>query len=287
MPERPGAPTLHVTSAKNAMVLELARLKERRARERTRTYLVEGAREAGRALASGVPIERLLLCPEMVTDPDAATALRRDAAAAGAQVTTLSAAAFERISMRQHPDGVIAHARSRRRAVADVALGAGAIVLVADGLEKPGNLGALLRTADAVGAGAVFVTGSGTDLENPNVIRASMGSVFAVPVALGSVAEVSAHVRQAGLPLVATSPSAAKAHWELDLSGGVAFVVGEEHAGLDAAWLETADACVRIPMRPGVADSLNASVAGAVVLYEALRQRSAATVAAPGPDRSG
>lgn len=258
------------------MVMSLSRLKERRARVKTQTYLVEGTREATRALTAGVPVEGLLLCPELVTDADGAIAVRAMAEAAGAPVTTLSAAAFARLSMREHPDGVVLHAGFSRREPDAVPLGPDALVLVLDGLEKPGNVGALLRTADAVGVDAVFVTGGGTDLENPNVIRASMGSVFGVTVSTGTTEQVAGRLRTAGLVVVATAPAARHAHWDLDLTRGVAFVIGEEHAGLSDAWLEQADELVRIPMRAEVADSLNASVAGAVVLYEALRQRTQA-----------
>lgn len=266
--------TQYVQSPKNPMVVALSRLKDRRARAKTKTYLVEGTREASRALAAGVEVERLLLCPELVSDPDGVVAVRAKAEAAGAPVSTLSAAAFARISMREHPDGVVLHVRSSRLAPADVRLAHRALVLILDGLEKPGNVGALLRTADAAGVDAVFLTGAGTDLENPNVIRASMGSVFAMPVAVGSAEQVAERVHEAGLTLVATVPAAERTHWDLDLTGGVAFVIGEEHAGLSAAWLELADTRVRIPMRAELADSLNASVAGAIVLYEALRQRA-------------
>ncbi|MFO7546998.1 MAG: TrmH family RNA methyltransferase [Trueperaceae bacterium] len=274
MPDGPNAP--HVTSPKNPMVMALSRLKERRARSKTQTYLVEGTRETTRALTAGVPVEGLLLCPELVTNAEGAIAVRAMAEAAGASVTTLSAAAFARLSMREKPDGVLLHARFSRRKPCDVPLEPNALVLVIDGLQKPGNVGALLRTADAVGVDAVFLTGGGTDLENPNVIRASMGSVFAVTVAAGTTERVAAHVRAAGLAVVATTPAARRAHWDLDLTGGVAFVIGEEHAGLSDAWLDLADTRVRIPMRSELADSLNASVAGAVVLYEALRQRTLA-----------
>jgi len=274
VPQGPDAP--HVTSPKNPMVMALARLKQRRARAKTRTFLVEGTREATRALSSGVPAKGLLLCPELVTDADGATLVRAMAETAGVPVTTLSATAFARLSMREHPDGVVLHARISRREPDDVKLGPDALVLVIDGLQKPGNVGALLRTADAVGVDAVFVTGDGTDLENPNVIRASMGSVFAVTASAGTIEQIAARVRAAGLALVATAPTARRAHWDLDLTRGVAFVIGEEHAGLSDAWLDLADERVRIPMRADVADSLNASVAGAVVLYEALRQRTQA-----------
>lgn len=262
-----------VDSPKNPLVVEVARLKERRHRARTGLFLVEGARETERALASGVRPRTLLLAPDLA--PSAASAsLAHAVEAAGAEVVELSEAAFARLSLRQNPDGValVAHAPERRLAAADD-LGGG-LVLLLDGLEKPGNVGALLRTADAVGVAAVLVTDEGTDLENPNVIRASQGSVFAVPAYVAPRDEALAHLRRLGYTLVAASPRASLAHWEADLTGAVAVALGTEDAGLDPAVEAAADELVSVPMRARAADSLNVSVAGAVVLYEALRQRS-------------
>lgn len=269
----------HVDSPTNAYVKELARLKERRARRRSGTFLVEGVREAERAVAAGLAPVALLLAPELVPEPGRVAALRAAAQERGAEVVTFSAAAYARLSLREHPDGVTLLTRSAPRAPADVGLTPGALALVLDGLEKPGNLGALLRTADAVGLDALFLTGvgddgGGTDLENPNVIRASMGSVFAVPTAVGRREAVAAALEAAGLELVATTPHAAEPLWDVDLTGGKALLLGSEHAGLSGWWLERAHRRVRVPMRAGLADSLNVSVTGAVVLYEALRQRS-------------
>ncbi|MFA5550090.1 MAG: TrmH family RNA methyltransferase [Trueperaceae bacterium] len=269
----------HIDSAANPYVKELARLKERRGRQKSGLCLVEGTREAERALAAGVGTRQLLLAPELVQEPDRVAALRSSALAAGAEVVTFSAAAFGRVSLREHPDGVALVAASRATPVRSLELAPTALVLIVDGLEKPGNLGALMRTADAVGVDALLLCGAGaegggTDLENPNVIRASMGSLFALNAATGSRAEVAAAVSAAGLRLVAATPHATDALWDADLTGGVALLVGAESTGLPDWWLERAAQQVRIPMRAAAADSLNVSVAGAVLLYEAFRQRS-------------
>ena len=156
-----------------------------------------------------------------------------------------------------------------------------------DGLEKPGNLGALLRTADAVGVDAVFATGSGTDLFNPNVVRASMGSLFARPVLALDTDELLAWLTRRGVRVVATSPHAARVFWDAPLVGasddaadgaadrGTAIVLGPEHEGLEPRWLDAAALRVRVPMA-GLADSLNVATTGALLLYEVLRQRRAA-----------
>lgn len=270
----------HIDSPSNPYVKETARLKERRVRQKRGLYLIEGVREVERALAAGVTPSELLLGPPKGTAAEQVAALRLTAVQAGAEVISLSEAAFNKLSVREHPDGVALVARSRGRDLSSIDLTADSLVLIVDGLEKPGNLGALMRTADAVGVQALLLTGAGpegggTDLENPNVIRASMGSLFALNVATGSRDEVAAAVETAGLQLVAATPHASRSFWEADLTGGVALLVGAESTGLPDWWLARAGSQVRVPMRAEAADSLNVSVAGAVLLYEAFRQREA------------
>lgn len=269
-------------SAANPWLKELARLRERRGRAKSGVYLVEGLREATRALAGGVDATQLLIAPELVRQPDEAARLRRAVAAAGAEVVTFSAAAFGKFSLREQPDGVALVARSRKAGAVAELVRPGTLVLVVDGLEKPGNLGAIMRTADAVGVDALLLCGAGaegggTDLENPNVIRASMGSLFALAVAAGTREEVAAALAAADLRLVAATPHAAASYWDADLTGGVALLLGAESTGLPDWWLQRAQSAVSIPMRGAAADSLNVSVAGALLLYEALRQRSRLT----------
>lgn len=267
-------PSRRVDSARNPLVKELAALKERRARDRSGRMLVEGVREVGRALAAGHrPILLLVPASSKSSASAAIEPLRRSAVERGAEVVELSREAFHRISMREHPDGVAAVLPTVTHDLDTFTLPSAPLVLVLDGIEKPGNVGALLRTADAVGVDGVLITGSGTDLANPNVVRASMGSVFALPVATASAEAARAWLRQRAIHLVATTPHATRPHWDARYAGATAVVLGSEHAGLAEAWLADADERVTIPMRPRVADSLNVAVAGAVMLYEALRQR--------------
>jgi RNA methyltransferase, TrmH family len=259
-----------VTSPTNPLVKRLVRLRERRAREREGVFVVEGARELTRAVGAGWSLDLLASCPERFS-PDAATAAAGLVAAA-AEHRRLGAAAFERASLRQHPDGLLGVVRARSVEPEALPWPEAACYLVIAGLEKPGNVGALLRSAAAAGVDGVFVTGAGTDLGNPNVVRASMGSLFALPVLTMSDDEARAALRSHGVRLVTTSPDAAETFWDADLGGTVAVVVGPEHEGLDASWRRAADVEVRIPMAGGV-DSLNAATAGGLVLYEVLRQR--------------
>lgn len=263
-----------VDSPRNPLVKEAASLRQRRARERSGRILIEGAREVARAMSAGAGVRTLLLCPTL-HPAGAAEALTHAAGAGGAEVVLLSEAAFQRLSLRQGPDGVAAVATWRPAELTALRPPPDPLILVLDGVEKPGNVGALLRTADAAGVDAVVLTGAGTDLGNPNVIRASMGSVFALPVAVAGADAARAWLNALRARTVAAAPGAGELHWNADYRGAVAIVLGAEDRGLPDAWLRGADARVRIPMRGTSADSLNVAVAGAVLLYEALRQRAA------------
>lgn len=259
-----------IDSPKNPFIKELLRLRERRERDRSGRFLIEGVREVERALAAGIRIDQLLVAPEL-TRPEG-QALAATAERSGISVTELSGQAFVRLTIRENPDGLMALADTWRTGLSELELPGEPLLVVLDGLEKPGNLGALLRTADAVDADAVFVTGPGTDPFNPNVIRASMGSLFSRPLVTAQAEELRRYLEARGVRIVATSPSANRPYWDASLTGPLAIVLGTEHQGLGSEWLAAADEQVHIPMA-GMADSLNVATAGALVLYEALRQR--------------
>lgn len=259
-----------ITSAQNPEVKARAKLKERRRRSRENKFLIEGARELSRALEAEVKLEALYLCPELLGD--AGRNVIQEAETRGVPLTELSETAFHALSMRENPDGVVGVALKQEKRLADLSLPEDALVVVCEGVEKPGNVGALLRTADGVGVHALFMTGGGTDLENPNVVRSSMGSVFSRPVLAANGDELLAWLRQENFTLVAATPHTDRLYWEGDYRGRTALLLGAEDKGLSAAWLEAADVQVKIPMR-GLADSLNVATAGALLLYEALRQR--------------
>ncbi|AWN24602.1 RNA methyltransferase [Deinococcus irradiatisoli] len=257
-----------IVSLHNAQLKRLVRLRDRRERLREGLYLIEGARELARAVAASVPIETVYSCPELHS-PDA-----RALPWAQLPVTELGRAAFEKVSGREGPDGVLGLARTLPRTLPEPP--AQATVVVLDGLEKPGNVGALLRTADGAGAHATVLVGDGLDLGNPNLIRASQGSVFTHPTAALTAPEALGWLRGHGFTLLACTPQATRTYWDAPLAGRSALLLGTEHAGLSAFWREAADVEMSIPMR-GAADSLNVATAGALVLYEALRQRTAAS----------
>jgi len=259
-----------VTSPTNPRVKQLVRLRERRERDAAGVALVEGAREVVRAIAAGWRVRLVATCAELASPEAHAAMTTFDALTA--EHLALSRAAFEKVSLRQHPDGVLALVVPPARDLAALPWPPDGLYLIADGLEKPGNLGALLRSADAANADAVFVTGHGTDLLNPQVIRASMGSVFARPVLAVDADELRSTLRERHVRCVATSPNSDTDLWDADLTGALAIVVGTEHEGLSTAWLDAADERVRVPMA-GLADSLNVATTGALLLFEARRQR--------------
>lgn len=248
----------------------LAELKERKGRESQGRYLIEGSRETQRAFQGEERVRILLVCPELLHAEG--KRLKAKAEGESIEVLELSKAAFEKLSLRQNPDGVIAVAEIQKKTLADVTLKENALVLVIDGLEKPGNIGALLRTADAVNTDAVLVSGSGTDLYNPNVIRASMGSLFSRPVLALDTNELIHFLRSKNFKIVAATPHTDKLYWHEDFTKSTAIVLGTEHEGLGDEWLRVATSRVKIPMG-GLADSLNVATAGALLLYETLRQR--------------
>ena len=255
---------MRIESPQNPRVKALAALKERKERERTGRFLVEGRREVERALEAGLSLETLLLGPKARPEDRAL--------AGGAEVLELSERALARVSARENPAQVLGVFRLPRRSLAGVTLGAAPLVLVLLGLEKPGNLGAILRAADGAGADLVLVA-EGVDLFSPQVIRNSTGAVFALPVYPVAEEEAARFLEEQNLPLVAATPEGERLYWEGYDRGGVAFPLGAEDKSLPETCKRRAQVRVRIPMR-GRADSLNVAVTAALLLYEALRQRS-------------
>jgi TrmH family RNA methyltransferase len=262
-----------IASPANPRIKTAVALRERRERQATGLTLVDGAREARRALEAGVEVETAFVCRALLASEDA----RRVVELAGERTVEVGERAFEKLAFGDRSDGVVLVVRPRLRTLEDLELRGASLVVVTEDVEKPGNVGAILRSADAVGATAVIAVG-GTDLYNPNVIRASVGTVFSIPVATGEAAEVAAWLRAAAVRIVASRVDAADLHVDADLTGSVAIVLGSEASGLSEAWRGDDVHGVRLPML-GAADSLNVSAAAAVLLYEAWRQRRPAAPA--------
>jgi TrmH family RNA methyltransferase len=268
-----------IESASNPRIKAALRLRERRERDATGLTLVDGGREALRAMEAGAVVESAFVCPPLIATNEAkrvAEKLSQSFGPFGAAIeyAEVGERAFERLAYGDRADGVILVVRAPRAELADLHLPAEPLVVVTEDVEKPGNVGAIIRSADAVGADAVIAVG-GTDLFNPNVIRASLGTVFSMPVAAASADETAAWLRGRNVRIVASIVDAGRLHVEADLRGPLAIVLGSEATGLSDAWRTPDVEAVRLPM-VGVADSLNVSIAAAVLLYEAWRQRHAA-----------
>ena len=260
-----------INSRHNPRLKELAALRERRGRERGGLILVDGAREIGRALGAGLRIDQLVVCEALCAGDECRAAL--DAAMAG-RVPRLDVTerAFASLAYGDRSDGLIAVAEPPPTGLGALDPPAEALLIVLEGVEKPGNLGAVLRSADGAGADALILADPIVDLFNPNVIRASLGTVFTVPIAAAPTAEVVAWLALRQVRVIAARVDGRDLYTEADLRGPLAIVLGSEAHGLSDAWRGPGVTAVRLPMR-GVADSLNVSVAAAVLLYEARRQR--------------
>ena len=262
-----------LSSARNPRVQAAAALRDRRARDAAGLTLVDGARELARALAGGASVVEVFADEGRLT-PDGREAVAH-ARAAGASVVAVAGAVLDRLAYGDRTEGLVATVRVPDLSLDALRLPADPLVVVVEGVEKPGNLGAVLRSADAAGADAVIAADPRTDLFNPNAIRASLGTIFAIPVAAAPSAAVRDRLERGGIAMFAARVDATTAYTEADLRGPVALVLGSEAEGLTPAWSGEAVTAIRLPML-GVADSLNVSIAAAVLLYEARRQRGEA-----------
>lgn len=272
------APAPVIDSPANPRVKAAIGLRERRDREATGLTLIDGGRECLRAMEAGAVIETAFVCRSLVASREAKRVVEKVEQSFGPfgapiELVEVGERAFARLAFGDRSDGVVLVARIPERTLQDLVLPDGPLILVTEDVEKPGNVGAILRSADAVGADAVIAVG-GTDLYNPNVIRASIGTVFSMQVAAAPADEVAAWLRAAGIRIVASRVDATELHVDADLTGPIAIVLGSESDGLSEAWRGADIDAVRLPML-GAADSLNVSAAAAVLLYEAWRQRRA------------
>ena len=214
----------------------------------------------------------MYFCPELMLHPDVQREVVTRVRALGSETQQLGRAAFEKVAYREGPDGFLAVVDAVTRTCADLTVGQAPLVLLCQGVEKPGNLGAMLRTADAAGAAAVIAADPVTDWGNPNLVRASKGTVFSVPVATDSTEATLQWLRDHDITLVATTPDTDLDYTDVDYTGPVAVAVGAEKYGLTDEVLAAAQRKVRIPMA-GRANSLNVATSAAIVIYEAVRQR--------------
>jgi TrmH family RNA methyltransferase len=262
-----------ITSSQNPKIKQALKLSERKERNETGLFLIEGYRELLRAAEGQVPTLMLFICPELFLGSNEWTLI--DALQGrGTKIYSLPEALFRKLSYRDRPDGLVAVASQMGLTLSALKTRSSTpFFLVAEAIEKPGNLGTLLRSADAAGVDGVIVCDRCTDIYNPNVVRASVGTLFTVPVVEADSKHTLEWLRAQGILIVAATPSAEAEFTAVDLSRPVAIAVGTEQLGLSPFWMEAADIRVRIPMH-GVADSLNVATATTLLLYEVVRQRS-------------
>ena len=275
-----------ITSLQNPKLKQVVKWRDRRDRDRAQVVLLEGYRALSRALAAGFPVHEVFYSPAHYLDTNEPELLAR-LEGQGAQLVEVAPEPFAKMTYRDRPEGLLGIGHQTHRTLAVIPQrDTPAFLLVAEQIEKPGNLGTMLRSADAAGVDALVLCDPRTDLWNPNVVRASTGVLFSMPIPECSSREALAYLKGNGIRIVATTPHAEKLFTEVDLTGPVAMVVGSEQVGLSSQWMDNADLLVRLPMM-GAADSLNVATATTIALYEALRQRIAAgvvTVPAPAPD---
>lgn len=258
-----------IASPQNPKIKDLVALRESKKRRELGLFVVEGAREIERALASGF-VCRTLYVEEDLLNNDGHALVKR------IPVSTqfgVSKEAYAKAAVREGSDGLLAVMEIKVSTFADIKPKAKPLLLVLENLEKPGNFGALARTADGVGVDAIIVLDPKADLFNPHAVRASVGAMFSQPLIACTHEEFFAYCEQHKIKIVAASPHAKQFHYQANLKGASALVLGSEAWGLSGAWQRENSELVKIPMN-GLADSLNVSVAGAVILYEILRQRS-------------
>jgi len=268
-------PELQITSLSNPKVKHAVKLRQRSHRDEARQMLVEGYRECKRALDNGYRPDMLFYCEALYLKNLNEPAIVQQCRDLGAELYACSTPVFEKLAYRERPEGLLIVGPQLTRKLADLTLPEHALVVVAEAIEKPGNLGTILRSADAAGVHAVIVCDRCTDIHNPNVVRASTGTLFSVPVVEADSDEALAFLRERGFCILATTPHTDNLHCDVPLTGNVAIAVGTEQYGLTEKWMTAADLRVRIPML-GLADSLNVASATTILLFEAVRQRIAA-----------
>ncbi|MEK7439958.1 MAG: RNA methyltransferase [Chloroflexota bacterium] len=260
-----------ITSLHNPKIKYAASLRESRQRKKDRVMLVEGRDEIVMALESGAKPQMLFYCFDFFGEGDHSS-LMEQIVQRGSGTMEVNKRVFEKIAYRENPDGWLAIFPSIQKKLDDLKLGDNPLIVVVESVEKPGNLGAILRTSDAANVDALLICDPKIDLGNPNVLRTSRGTVFTMAIALTTSAEALRWLKAHGIKTVAATPEGATLYTEANLRQPIAIIVGTEKGGLSALWRNGADIKARVPLF-GKINSLNVSVSTALFIYEAVRQR--------------
>lgn len=253
-----------ITSLQNSLVKQWRRLNQKRHRDRQGLFLIEGEKELSCAVTSGITLQTLIYCPDLITGEQPPHF--------SGHTEAVSKEVFAKLAYRESVGGLIGIAAYPKQDLSSLMLSANPLVLILVGFEKPGNVGALFRTADGAAVDAVILADSGVELYNPNVIRASLGAIFTVPTFSTTTDQTLTWLKENRLNLIAAAPQADQLYHTVDLTKPTALIIGAEHTGLPESWLAATTTKVKIPMH-GRMDSLNAATAAAILTYEALRQR--------------
>ena len=254
-----------ITSTQNQRIKHLLLLQQKSAQRRADgLFVVEGRREVEHCLSAGFTIRTAFVCEEIA---EAQVSLPQDV-----EVVPVARNVYERIAYRGGTEGIVAVVEARQTRLDDLKLSPSPLIAVLESVEKPGNLGAVLRSADAAGADAVVVCDPLTDLYNPNLIRSAVGALFTVPCVACSTEECIAFFKAKGIQILTAQLQDSRLYYDTPMTGPTAIVMGTEATGLTEEWRKAADAHIRIPML-GRLDSLNVSVSAAILLFEAVRQR--------------
>ena len=257
-----------ITSLQNPKIKLLLQLQQKSSeRRKAELFVVEGRRELMHCMEAGYEVDTVIWCPSVEVGTEPIPSLPE-----GVRLFEVSKDIYERVAYRGSTEGIIAEVRTRQQSLADLQLGASPLVVVVERVEKPGNLGAILRSADAAGVDAVIVCDPLTDLYNPNLIRSSIGGIFSVPCVACTSEECIAFLKQRGIQILTAQLQDSHLYYDTDMRRPTAIVMGTEATGLTDQWREAADAHIRIPML-GRIDSLNVSVSAAILMFEAVRQR--------------
>ena len=262
---------LKITSTQNPAIKHAVRLRNRRDREKEQLTILEGYRELTRGREYGMKLKEVFFAPEFFLGENEYPFLEM-LASEGVKVSEVASHLLLKMTYRERPEGLIAIAEMRRHTLDNIPLHPDGFYLVAEAVEKPGNLGSILRSADAAGVDGLIICNKCTDIYNPNVIRASTGALFAVPLAEATSQEAFDWLRKNKIRMLAATPHTDTVYTDVDMTGPVAIVVGTEQYGLSDLWMQHADLPVVIPML-GKIDSLNVATATTILLYEAARQR--------------
>ncbi len=261
-----------ITSFKNFKIKSVVRLRERSGRDESGLMIIEGIKEVLRAKEAQISFQELYLSNELIKQ-DKHQEIIRSITKKSENIFYVSKEVFAKISFGHRSEGVLAICAQPRYSLQDLKLSKYPLLLIVESLEKPGNLGAILRTCDGAGIDGVIVCDKVADIYNPNVIRSSIGTIFSVPVVQSTGTEAIFFLKKKNIKICATFLDGKEDYVKINMQAGLAIAVGSEQKGLSDLWRSAADHLIRIPMK-GKADSLNVSVAAAIVLYEAIRQRN-------------